>query len=385
MPRVTQADIAKSLGISLKTVQRAFRAPDSVSERLRREIFEHAQERGYRHDRAAQALQRKSTRRLAIVTADSPSYFWDDIRTGVDLARSQIEYLGFEVEYLTVRLGDQVGYDTAIAELIRRGTDVFGLVNHIGFDMRRTVDSLARAGKPFAAFNIDFDIPERIAYVGPDYHQQGDLAGELVSKLMVGNERKRILVLTGSDHGVNIIPGADIQTSKIRGFRERIARSLPDADMVEIPLIEDGVVVPWDLVRKALPDDTSPSDVLFCIPPFPEPLLDWAADRPVEARPRIVGFDVSPRITRYLETGVITAEIFQSPAFQGYAIVKLIEAWLESSAFPVGRRFLVTSEVILESNSHQKLNLDMLAEISAIAETVDPPVGRAAVRQRTLA
>lgn len=371
MPRYTQADIARSLGISLKTVQRAFRNPETVSDSLRKEILEFAHTRGYRQDRAAQALQRRSTRRLGIITADSPSYFWSDIQTGVDLARSQIEYLGYEVEYRTVRLGDQKSYDSTISELLKNGTEAFGLVNHVGFDMRRIIDTIQSAGSAFLAFNIDFELSDRIAYVGPDYHQQGELAGELISKLMIGARRTRIIVLSGNSNQGNIIPGADIETAKLQGFRQRVKLSLPEAEILEIPLYSENNVVSWDRIKASLPKYIQQEDVLFCIPPFPEPLLDWAETLSFERRPRIIGFDLSPRITRYLESGVITAEIFQSPAFQGYAIVRLLEAWLESSNFPTGRKFLVNSEVILASNSNQKLNLDMLSEINSLATNLD--------------
>jgi LacI family transcriptional regulator len=361
--KITQEDIARELNISLKTVQRAFNDPGSVSKNTRDQIVSFAKQSGYKIDRAAQALQRKNVQRIAILSSESPRYFWDDLETGIAMAREQIEYLGFRIYYYRLGSSDTEAFLDTLRMEIKLGTRAFGLANHIGIDMNRVIELLKEHDLPFAAYNIDFPTHRKIAYIGGDYRNQGRIAGEFTRKIRGQQSSGRIIILNSDFTKTSILPGADIDSERLEGFLSKVAVEV-NAEIFQIPIIRDWKNLTWDEIKPSLPPDLVHDDIIYCIAPFPNELLQYFSTLPQNNRPRIIGHDLSPDIDSYLREGIITAEIYQNPVLQGYGIVKILENYLESENGETDREYLITSEIILSSNTNQKNNLDIISRIN---------------------
>lgn len=70
MKRISQRDIARKLGINVSTVSRALRGLDGVSEELKKQIEQLAEEGGYRPNPFAVSLRYDTTRTIGIVVPD---------------------------------------------------------------------------------------------------------------------------------------------------------------------------------------------------------------------------------------------------------------------------------------------------------------------------
>ncbi len=79
MPRITQKDIAKVLGVSVMTVSNAFNRPDQLSPELRSRVLERAAKMGYTGpDAIARQLRSGRTNTYAVVFEERLSYAFSD-------------------------------------------------------------------------------------------------------------------------------------------------------------------------------------------------------------------------------------------------------------------------------------------------------------------
>lgn len=79
MPRVTQQDIAKVLGVSVMTVSNAFNRPDQLSAELRQRVLERATKMGYTGpDATARQLRTGRTNTFGVVFEEQLSYAFSD-------------------------------------------------------------------------------------------------------------------------------------------------------------------------------------------------------------------------------------------------------------------------------------------------------------------
>ena len=68
--RISQRDIARSLGVNASTVSRALKGLDGVSPALREKILNLAEEHGYRPNPFAMSLRYDTTKTIGIVVPD---------------------------------------------------------------------------------------------------------------------------------------------------------------------------------------------------------------------------------------------------------------------------------------------------------------------------
>ncbi len=359
MGPITQQEIAQALGISLKTVQRAFNQPGSVSPIQRDRIMEFALKNGYTPNRSARALQGRNRRRIAILTMDTPRSFWADVASGAEVAAHQIAHLGFDVVYK--RAGSYEAMMRHLRAIARDGVDCIALVNHTGMEMERIVSWVKRHEIPFAALNADFLDADRICYLGPEHRQQGELAGEVIGNLL--REGGTVALFTIQFDEGSFMPGADILRQRRDGAVSVLSR-LPGVEIHEVVVRKDGEVPNTRTIIDQLRSVPAEKGVIFWIPPFTDYFVELLNSSDPSEMPDVVGFDLSPEITGFLQSGRVTAEIYQNPTLQGYGIVKLMETYVESGQRPPRDRYIITPQVIFRSNVDQRNNFDIIGEIS---------------------
>ncbi|MBU8913430.1 MAG: substrate-binding domain-containing protein [Spirochaetales bacterium] len=360
MAPITQQEIARSLGVSLSTVHRAFARPESVSRIVRERIFEFAGANDYRPNRSARALQGSKRHRVALFSRNTPSFFWDDVAAGARIAARQLSSLGLEFHYRRVS-----GYDgciRALREVVRNGIDCIGLVNHTNMHIERIIEWVQNHNLPLAAFNIDFEDVDRLCYLGTDYVQQGRLAGEVVAKFLP--EGGELGILTSPEEPNSFLAGADIQNQRFRGMKQ-VLEDFPGIRIKLIPIREHGVETPPERVLEALDDLPGlHRGAIVCMPTMPGFFVRYLHEVATDDRPAVVGFALSPQTTSLLEGGLISAEVYQNPSLQGYGIVRLLDTYLETGRVPLQKKYIITPQVIFSNNVNQRNVFDFIAEIS---------------------
>jgi DNA-binding LacI/PurR family transcriptional regulator len=92
MAKVSQADIARDLGISQMTVSKAIRGAPRISEELREKVLRRAREMGYRPNRLARSLQGGRTRMVGFLAPTFSGRFFSGLLRAIQQGLAAADY-----------------------------------------------------------------------------------------------------------------------------------------------------------------------------------------------------------------------------------------------------------------------------------------------------
>jgi LacI family transcriptional regulator len=315
----------------LITVSRALNGTGYVSQELKERILGFAKSKNYVPHRASQVLVRNRTHRIALFSSTMPTYFWDEIRRGVAVAADQIRPFDYDVHYHTIAESDSRSYIEALKHEIDGGVGGLAFVNQRLYDMDAAFKIAESAGIPYVTFNVDAPSSSRSCYIGTDYQAGGRLAAEFVGKSLQFLNDPRILIVSSIEPENSFSVAPNINGERLTGFLEVMKRSFPNifCDVEHIttklkPGYVDTQII--DLLRLKQHEVSA----VYMIPAFNtvflESLLELGYRRTVT-----VLHDLDRSSMHHLETGLLSAVVYQNPILQGYYTVKSLEHILESN------------------------------------------------------
>lgn len=359
--RITQKDIARELGISLITVNRALNNSGYVSEELKKRIMAVVKEKSYVPHKASQALVRNRTRNIAVFSSSLPEYFWGDIRNGVELAAGQIMPFNYSVRYRAIPESDTERYVRTLESELENGLDAAAFVNQRQYDMSRIIARLDRAGIPYVTFNIDAPESGRLCYIGSDYLAGGRLAADFIGTSLQAKRGGRVLVIGSAEERFSRHP--DINRERLEGCLSVLRDRYPDtiAETAFITSVPDPGHSDSQ-IERILRERKGTCDAVYLIPAFNSTFLD-ALERLEYGRIITVLHDIDGSALHHLETHRLSGVIYQNPILQGYYTVKTLEHILDSGGTARIKDIEVVHNLVLAENRSLYRNHLSLAEL----------------------
>lgn len=327
---ITQKDIARGLGISLITVNRAFNNSGYVSHELRSRIFEYAKEKAYVPHKASQVLVRNKVRNLAVFSSSLPTYFWQDIKKGIDIAADQIQPFNYNVRYHLIPESDTEAYLAQLKKEMEEGLDGAAFVNQRKYDMKTIFGMVEEAGIPYVTFNVDAPESNRICYIGSDYRAGGRLAADFLGKALQIKSGARVLVISSNEDQDRFAKRPDINADRIVGFASVMQERYPDI-AIDLRFITSELKRGHSdtQIEDILRANQSLVDAVYLVPAFNQIFMEAIAK--LDYRKAIVLLhDIDRPSVHHLEARLLSAVIYQNPILQGYYTVKMLEQILES-------------------------------------------------------
>jgi LacI family transcriptional regulator len=331
-------EIARLLGVSIGTVDRALHARPGISAKTRAKVLRKAEELNYRPNVAARNLKLNRRLRIAVHLPHQIASFFDPLRAGIRAAAA--ESAGVSVD-LVLRTYPRIGKgEIELLEAdIGKGFD--GLIvtpgNPARFDplIRRFVAD----GTPVICVASDAPRSARLASVTVDAGISGAIAAELFS---------RTLPKSGS---VAAITG-DLRTldhaEKLKGFASGLATMAPYLSL--LPAIET-----HDRARDAARATVS----LLAHKPRPIgiyistanslPVLSALEERSALDHIHVIATDLFPELLGFLESGKILATLYQRPFTQGKIALEALIRYLRDGVSPAPATRLAP-HIVLRSN-----------------------------------
>lgn len=342
MSKITIKTIAQKANVSVGTVDRALNNRGRIKEETCRRIQQIAEELGYRPNKAASALARHHSLRIAAITPKNPGFFYCYIRDGFDDAILDVRDYGVHVESFlcnSLRFEDQVG--------ILENLDVSrydGVVLNAGSDdLTPYINRIVDAGVPVVTFNSDAVSSKRLFFVGEDPNKSGHLAGDMMGRLL--HNGGRVAILSSFFH-----PGAAID--RINGFCDAL-RQYPNIDIVGQWQYRDDEDTAYEFCRQLLaqyPD----IDGIFSN----SATGSVATGRYMEEfysqknkRPLLIGYDVSDAVERYLKRGLFDMVIDQQPRRQSYYAIIFLFKYLTEQWTPDTSNLEICVNMVMRYNA----------------------------------
>ncbi len=335
--RMTQKTLARELGISLKTVQRALARSPQVSETTRRRIIDHAASCGYFVHRGARGLSRKNSRSIVIFSSCTPDYFWDRVARGIDLARQQISFLGYSARYQPVPPRDTAAYLQLLQEALDGGMEAAGIVNNPEYDMSRIFRFLTANNIPHITISVDAPETGRLCTVSPDYGEGGRLAAEFLGKTAgaQGSKKGNILIIHNPVNSEHVLAGAHVNEERLLQFVHYLSIHFPGVDHQVVSFRkrrhDDNLK---DEIEQVILDPQADFTGIYSIAEVQDTLAEVILRHGLEGRHNIIVHGITPNTERYLKSHALTAAINQNPMLQGYYAVRILEYYLETGTVP---------------------------------------------------
>lgn len=331
-------DIARALGISIGTVDRALHGRSDVSPATRARVLKKAEELGYQPNIAARSLKLNRRLRIGVYFPQEIASFFDVLRTGVRAAATASTGVNVELVFRTFpRLGK------GDIELLKADAkEPFdGILvtpsdpDHIG----PALNEMARRGIPVICVASDAPRTDRLASVSTDAHASGAIAAELFSRTISRSGQLAIFVgdLTTLDH-----------SEKLRGFAANLAVFGPHLSL--LPAVES-----HEKPNMAYRQATS----LLSRKPYPLgiylstanslPVLKALEEKHLLGEVQVITTDLFPELLPYIESGKVVATLYQRPFTQGRRALELLLQFLVQGTAPEPVTRLAP-HIILRSN-----------------------------------
>src|SRR5258708_18401365 len=330
-------DIAKALGVSIGTVDRALHSRGGINPITRDRVLKMAQTLGYRPNLAARYLKSPRRLKLSINLPAQIASFFDAVRSGIRNASGPFE-TGVD---LCFRNHPVLGEGDAelLQEALEDGSKGIIIAPGHPAQLKGWIRKAAQKRIPVVCVATDAPGTERLTAVSADPLTSGAIVAELLCRMVPG--KGTVAVLTGDlstcDH-----------SEKVRGFESSLA--LADGRLKVSAVIEshDDENAAYSQVRELLLHDrrllaiyVSTANSLGVIRAVDE--ID------PERRLAVITTDLFPQLVPLLRSGKVLATINQRPQTQGRMAFEALYHFLVEGKRPPTRIKLIP-HIVMRSN-----------------------------------
>ena len=346
-------DIARALGISTGTVDRALHGKPGVNALTRARVLSTAQSLGYRPNLAARYLKSRKQLRISVHLPREIALFWDTLREGIRQAAAPFAP-ALHVDFRSYpRLGEG---DTALFEdALQDGTNGLIIAPGNPAALKPYIRKAARKDIPVVCVITDAPDTPRLASVSADPFTVGAVAGELLARFQPSGGKVAFFTgwLSMQEHA-----------EKLRGFESSLATAggaLRLGPIVEAHDDEREAHRRALAVLRAHPDLTS----IYVSTVNSLPVLRAAEQEGRLPGLTVVTTDLFPELVERIRAGTIAATVYQRPLSQGRLALQALYQFLLNGVRP-STRIHVVPHLVMRSN------LDLFLEILP----VDPEAKR---------
>lgn len=331
-------EIAKALGISIGTVDRALHARPGVSQKTRDRVLKMAKRLNYKPNVAARNLKLNQRLRIGVFLPQQIALFYDRVREGIHAACAAEGGIGVDLIFHSYpRFGE--GETEAIEKANMQHFDgiIMAPGNLMGlWPIFRALDEQKR---PVVFVTTDAARLPHLALVTVDETISGGIAAELLGRVI--HSPAPVATITGDLR----IQG---HAEKVRGFAASLATLSPHLSL--LPAVES-LQAPDRAYRTAI-------DLIDRHPDLGGLYINWANslpvlqainDRGLWGRIQVITTDLYPELVPYIEDGKVFASLYQRPFAQGKAALELLIRYLTTHVVPK-QSTRMAPHIVLRSN-----------------------------------
>lgn len=331
---MTIKEIAVLANTSRGTVDRVLNGRGHVKQEIADRVLAIAKENNYTPNQLARSLiNSRKHFVIGVVINSLENPFFDDVLQGIDKRANYYTSYGLNVLVKQIKGYHEQEQLDAIDEMLEEGIDALAIMP---LDFPEIIDKLKTLEIPVLTFNTDLKGIDRIAFVGCDYKNSGNLSGD-IAKLILSNGG-RAGVIIGSVH----MQGHNL---RVEGFRERVA----DHSGIQIVAIAenyDDDAISYEVTRQMI-EEQKP-DLIY----FGAAGVNGGVKAVVESGQaiRVVTVDETDFTRKCLRAGIIDATVTQQPLEQGAQSINILYNYLNTKKKPKEKYHYMENQVKLKSS-----------------------------------
>lgn len=330
-------DIARALGVSIGTVDRALHAKPGVSPMTKARVLRMAESLGYRPNLAARHLKSRKVFRISVHLPREIALFWDSLREGIREAAApfaptlQVEFRSYP------RLGE--GDVELFAQALEDGTSGLILAPGDPDALRPWIRKAAKKNIPVACVVTDAPQTQRLTSVSADPFTVGAVAGEFLARCLPGGGP--VAFLTGWLHTQD-------HAEKLRGFESSLGTIGPHLRLAAVVEAHDDEQEGHRRAAQLLKAQPGLQG-LYVSTVNSLPVLKAVQQQRRLEQMTIVTTDLFPRLVPWIRQGSVAATVYQRPVSQGRIALQALYRFLLDGTRPPPR-VKVVPHVVMRSN-----------------------------------
>jgi LacI family transcriptional regulator len=341
-------DIARALGISIGTVDRAIHGRGGINPITKERVLKMAQTLGYKPNLAARYLKAPRQMRVSVNLPARISSFFDAVRAGVRDASSPFQ-AGVNLQFRThPALGE--GDEELFRQALDDGSKGIIIAPGHPAQLKVWIRRAAQRRIPVVCVSTDAPGTERLTSVSADPFVSGAMVAELLH--LTARETGSVGVFTGDLSTID-------HSEKVRGFKHGSASlngSLAISNVIET---HDDETAAYEQARKLLTRDRSVR-AIYVSTANSKTVIQALEELDPERRVAVVTTDLFPELVPFLKSGRILATIYQRPEAQGRMAFEALYQFLAEGRCPP-HRIKLNPHIVMRSNLELFLNRISLA------------------------
>jgi LacI family transcriptional regulator len=333
----SQKEIAQILNVSRGTIDQVIHNRGRISEDTAKKVRDFLEKIDYKPNKVGRGLSKKFNKHIYIVYHVNENDYFREVKKGIQAAMAEIEDYGFHAHVLLVDRSSskQIKLIEELLEKEEEAADAIILSPYEPDKFQAVIDKAWDQGVPVVTFNEDVPDSQRMFYVGMDHYRSGQLAAEVLGKVVKAGEIAILLDgttdsraearMSGFMDGIGHFPGIVVKEHTVP------IRSVNHVSDYTSKLIQGGVA-------GIFPLRTSVRGVV-------EALEEQAGGNVA-----FVAYDLNKLMIDSLKKDIITAVICQEPFYQGYLPVKVVFDYFFHHKFPVQQVYQTKLDVIFKWN-----------------------------------
>lgn len=192
---VTQAELAKILGITRTTVARALNGSKNIKVETKERILKLANEMGYEKNYLGSSLAIKEKKTIvAIIVRSINEEYSKQLKSGLKDFQEEVKAYGIKIKVLEVDINDSEGQ----IELLKKSVEkrIHGLII-IPLDRDKIIKILQPIKNDLKIVSIGKQLFEEDTYIDSKYEKSGRIAADVLSNIVKID--KKILVIDAGD------------------------------------------------------------------------------------------------------------------------------------------------------------------------------------------
>lgn len=312
---VTIKEIAELANVSIGTVDRVLHNRPGVRPEKREEIERIAGELGYQPNIAAKALAfRKKPVTIGVIVYEHYQPYADTIMKGIKAAEKELKDFGVKIEILSMDEHVATLQVKLLDQLINQGVSGIMIRPIDDISIRDKIKEATDAGIPVITYNSDIDNSQRICFIGQNLYKSGEVAAELLGKIM--NKTGKVAILTGFFK-------VKAHNERIKGFVDVMSTYYPNIEIIDtIETLEDATIT-YNKVIELLETNKDLKGIYAtagCFKQMGQAIQLMGKEHQIA----FSGYDLYPEVVHLVKEGIMDFAIAQDLFAQGYEPIKII-------------------------------------------------------------
>ena len=330
-------DIARELGISIGTVDRAIHSRGGINSITRERVLKMAQTLGYKPNLAARYLKAPRQVRISVNLPARIGSFFNAVRSGIHEAAAPFQ-AGVDLRFRThpaLGEGDEELFQEALEEGVK------GIIIAPGHPARLKIWIRRAAQRRIPVVCVSTDAPgtERLTAVSADPFVSGALSAELLHLTARGSGT--VAVFTGDASTMD-------HAEKVRGFKHGLESLADSLKLSVVTETHDDERLAYNETRKLIARERTLKGI-YINTANSITVVQALEELDPERRITLITTDLFPELVQHIKSGRVLATMYQRPESQGRMAFEALHKFLVEGKCPP-HRLKLNPHIVMRSN-----------------------------------